>query len=191
MSQPGYPTHPLSVPLHYKSVVLLQDLPSPASNLGPCRWFRHCSGLLVSVLSLRHHCDCSVATDRLVSHWCSGWGACQRKATTGRIYHQHWATIQYSPSLSVSMSGVSMQTERSTLFSGVHVYSGVVDIIIRRVVCIKEMLSYVNNSEKLSPSQATSAECCFIIRMSTDGESYVKIRYPSQSSQSYWRFNEF
>ena len=70
-------------------------------------------------------------------------------------------------------------------------YSGVVDIIIRRVVCIKEMLSYVNNSEKLSPSQATSAECCFIIRMSTDGESYVKIRYPSQSSQSYWRFNEF
>ena len=117
MSQPGYPTHPLSVPLHYKSVVLLQDLPSPASNLGPCRWFRHCSGLLVSVLSLRHHCDCSVATDRLVSHWCSGWGACQRKATTGRIYHQHWATIQYSPSLSVSMSSVSMSTERSTLFS--------------------------------------------------------------------------
>ena len=102
---------------------------------------------------------------------------------TGRPYniHPHYQ----------SQCQVSPCRHRGAHYSqGVHVYSGVVDIIIRRVVCIKEIVSYVNNSEKLSPSQATSAECCFIIRMSTDRESYVKIRYPSQGFQSYWRFNE-
>ena len=33
-------------------------------------------------------------------------------------------------------------------FQGVHVYSGVVDTITRRVVGVKEIVSYVNNSEK-------------------------------------------